>query len=186
MRLKFLLIPTLALSLSLGQELLVNGDFEQELSVGWTYTDSGSGTHLAQRGTEYQPDPDYEAYVYQYDNPGWTRLSQRVDVPGVALQLSFWARFNEGGGSSTCWPAACFQVCYYNDDNVLLGETRYYYSTYADWVPSPTLSLYRITNPDWSRYELNIPDELTQNLPGVNPGEVAKVEVALFSYTISG
>ncbi len=181
-----LLIVPFVLGLCLSQELLVNGDFEQELSIGWTYTDSGLGTHQVQRGTEYQPDPDYEAWVYQYDNPGWTRLSQKVDVPGVALNLSFWAKFTESGGSSTCWPAACFQVCYYDFNDNRLGETRYYYSTYATWTPTPTLSLYRITNPDWNRYELNIADELTANLPGVNPGDIARVEVALWSYTHSG
>jgi len=186
-RLKNLLIfLTVTFSLSLSQELLLNGNFEQDLSIGWTRTDSGYGTHQVLRGTEYQPDPDYEAWVYQYDNPGWTRLSQRVEVPGVALQLSFWAKFAESGGTSTCWPAACFQVCYYDADANLLGETRYFYSTYATWTPSPVLSLYRITNPDWNRYELNIADELTSNLPGVNPSDVAFVEVALWSYTYSG
>jgi hypothetical protein len=187
MRLKsLLLIPFLALGLAFSQELLINGDFEQELAVGWTRTDSGYGTHQVLRGTEYQPDPDFEAWVYQYDNPGWTRLSQLVPVPGVALQLSFWAKFSESGGSSTCWPAACFQVCYYDNDTNLLGETRYYLSTYATWIPSPVLSLYRISSRDWNRYELNIADELTNNLPGVDPTAVAFVEVALWSYTYSG
>ncbi len=184
-KLLILFLP-IVLGISAGQELLTNGDFEQELSVGWSYADSGYGTHQALRGTGYDPDPDYEAWVYQYDNPGWTRLSQTVNVPGVALTLSFWAKFSQSGGTSTCWPAACFQVCYHDANDNLLGETRYFYSTYATWVPSPTLSLYRITNPDWNYYELNIADEITQNLPGVNPGDVAKVKVALWSYTYSG
>lgn len=181
-----MLFVPFVLGSGLSQELLLNGGFEQELSIGWIYADSGLGTHQVLRGTEYQPDPDYEVWVYQYDNPGWTRLSQRVEVPGVALELSFWAKFNESGGSSTCWPAACFQVCYYNANDSLLGETRYYYSTYANWTPTPTLSLYQITNPDWNRYQLKIADELTANLPGVNANDVAKVEVALWSYTHSG
>lgn len=186
MRLKWLLTIALIIGCAAGQELLVNGDFEQELTVGWTYTDSGAGTHQALRGTEYQPDPDYESWVYQYDNPGWTKLSQRVDVPGVALELSFWARFSESGGTSTCWPAACVRVCYYDRADSLLGETRYFYSTYADWTPTPTLSLYRITDPDWNQYHLNIAEELAANLPGVDPDAVARVEVALWSFTHSG
>ncbi len=181
-----LLVLALVVGLGLSQNLLVNGDFEQELSVGWTYTDSGSGTHQALRDTIYQPDPDYEAWVYQYDNPGWTRLSQMIEVLSPALRVSFSANFRESGGSSTCWPAACFQVCYYNSNNILLGETRYYYSTYANWTPTPTLNLYRITNPDWNDYELDIEREINDNLPGVNPDSVAKVEVALWSYTFSG
>ncbi|MGQ9708464.1 MAG: hypothetical protein ACUVUR_06270 [bacterium] len=186
MRLRLCLVLLLLAGYGLNQELLINGDFEQELSVGWTYSDSGLGTHQALRDTIYQPDPDYEAWVYQYDNPGWTRLSQMVEVLSVSLNLSFWAKFSERGGSSTCWPAACFQVCYYDRNNNRLGETRYYYSTYANWVPTPTLSLYRITNPDWNLYELNIEEEISNNLPGVNPDSVAKVEAALWSSTNSG
>ncbi len=182
----FLLIPLLFLSLASAQELLTNGDFEQEITVGWVWTYSGSGTHLADRQVGYHPDPDYEAHTYQYDNPGESRLAQKVETPGVMLELSFWAKFEEGAGSSTCWPAACFAVCYYDAADVLLGETRFYYSTYANWTPSPTLSLYRITNPDWQQYTLNIADELNQNLPGVNPADVAKIEVALWSVTVSG
>ncbi len=186
MQLKLLLVLPAVLGLALAQNLLTNGDFEQDLSVGWTIVGEGSGTHTCDRNTAYQPDPDYEAMAYQYDNPGSARLSQRVAVPGIQLQLSFWASFYEAGGSSTCWPAACFQVCYYDLADALLGETRYYYSTYADWTPSPTLSLKRITNPVWAEYTLGIAEELAQNLPGVNPGQVAKVEVALYAYTYSG
>lgn len=186
MTLRLVLLVPLVLGLASAQSLLTNGDFEQEITVGWTYADSGYGTHLADRNVAYHPDPDYEAHAYQYDNPGWARLSQRVDAPGVMLELSFWAKFEEVGGTSTCWPAACFQVCYLDGSDVLLGETRYYYSTYANWTPSPTLSLYRITNPDWAEYTLTIADELSTNLPGVNPGDVARIEVALLSYTYSG
>lgn len=186
MNLKLLCMLWLAAALAVGQNLLVNGNFEQELTVGWTYADSGYGTHFADRQTYHHPDPDFEAQTYQYDNPGWARLAQSVDVPGVLVQLSFQASFAESGGTSTCWPAACFQVCYRDAGGNLLGETRYYYSTYANWTPSPTLSLYRITDPAWSQYTLNIADEVSTNLPGVDPGAVARVEVALLSYTYSG
>jgi hypothetical protein len=183
---KLLLIPLLVLAVSSGQNMLTNGDFEQELTVGWTYLDSGSGTHSASRDAGYHPDPDFEAQTYQYDNPGWARLSQTVEVPGTILELSFWASFEQAGGSSTCWPAACFSVRYLNNADAVLGETRYFYSTYANWVPTGVLSLYRITDPSWNEYTLNIAEELSQNLQGVNPDEVARVEVALFSYTYSG
>ncbi len=184
-RLLFLL-PALLAATAFGQNLLTNGDFEQELTVGWTFTGSGTGTHTADRATTYQADPDYEAMTYQWDNPGDARLGQTVMVPGPLVELEFSASFAESGGVTTCWPAACFSVCYYDAGSTLLGETRYYYSTYADWVPSPTLSLYRVTDPSWAQYNLNVVDELARNLPGVNPGEVAKIDVALYSYTYSG
>ncbi len=183
---KTILLLPLLLAVAGGQNLLTNGDFEQPLTVGWTFTYGGTGTPSADRSTTYHPDPDYEAMTRQYDNPGWARLGQTVMVPGPLVQLEFWASFAESGGVSTCWPAACFSVCYYDLASNLLGETRYYYSTYANWVPSPTLSLYRITNPAWQRYTLNVVDEVSQNLPGVNPGDIAQIEVALYSYTYSG
>ncbi len=185
MKLKLLLLLPLLAGFGFAN-LLTNGDFEQDLTVGWTYTDSGYGTHQADRQTGYHPDPDFEAMTYQYDNPGWARLSQRVDVPGVMLELRFSASFEEAGGSSTCWPAACVSICYYGTGSTLLGETRYYYSTYADWTPSSTLSLHRITNPAWTDYWLNIADEVSTNLPGIDPGDVIQVDVALLSYTYSG
>ncbi len=183
---RYLLLLPLVATLAVGQNLLTNGDFEQELTVGWTFVGEGTGTHTADRSVSYQPDPDYEAMTYQYDNPGSARLSQLVEAPGTQLEVSFWASFEQSGGSSTCWPAACFSVCYYDVNSARLGETRYYYSTYANWVPTPTLSLKRVTNPAWAEYTLMVGDELAANLPGVNPDDVARIEVALYSYTYSG
>ena len=168
------------------QELLINGDFEQELTVGWNQLINGSGTHFMNRDVSYQPDPDYEAYAYQWDNPGWARLSQIVDVPGPLLELSFTACFAESGGSSTCWPAACFSICYLNADDTVLGETRYVFSTYDTWTTTPTRNLITVTDTNWNTFNLNIAEELSTNLPGVNVGEVVKVEVALYAYTDGG
>ncbi|UCG43870.1 MAG: hypothetical protein JSU73_04425 [candidate division WOR-3 bacterium] len=169
-----------------GSELLTNGDFEQALTTGWTFTDSGYGTKLADRAVDYHPDLDYEAHTYKYDNPGWARLGQTVDAPSTSLELSFWAKFEHSGGTSTCWPASCFSVCYRDGSGSLLGETRYVYSTYANWTSSSTLHLVTVSAPGWTGYTLDIEQELDQNLPGVDPDRVAKVEVALFSFTNSG
>jgi hypothetical protein len=186
MRNCLILLSIVFLSFAFSQELLINGDFEQELTVGWNQLVNGSGTHTINRDVSYHPDPDYEAMAYQYDNPGWTRLSQTVDVPGPMLELNFTACFAESGGTSSCWPAACFSICYLDANDVVLGETRYYYSTYATWTPTATLNLIHTYDPNWTQYTLDIVDELSQNLPGVNPGDVVKVEVALYAYTYSG
>jgi hypothetical protein len=181
-----LLVPLLFATAVFGQELLVNGDFEQELTTGWTLIEEGSGTHEFNRDVGYHPDPDYEAYVYQYDNPGGSRLSQTVAVSAPMLTVSFWAEFEEGAGSSSCWPAACFVVAYLDAGGVKLGETRYYYGTYVNWVSDDTLHLIPVTNPDWTEYTLDVMLELTQNLPLINPADVAQVEVAAWSATTGG
>lgn len=183
-----LVILLLLLVTGSSQELLTNGDFEQELTVGWTYADSGVGTHFALRDTTYQPDPDFETCVSdsQYEGAGWTRLEQTVDVPGPMLTLSFWAKFAIGGGNPTCWPVASVVVSYKNESGLVLGETRFYHhNVYCNWVSGPTLSLVEITNPDWNHYTLDIANELDQHLPDINPYDLFKVEVALWD-TISG
>jgi hypothetical protein len=184
---KFVLIPVLLLAaVAFGQELLVNGDFEQDLAVGWTRIDSGTVTHDAARDAGYEPDPDYEAYVYTYDNPGSTILIQTVETPRAMLQFSFRAAFAESAGSSTCWPAACVSVFYYDATDAVLGESKYYYSTYANWTSSPTLALHQVTNPDWTEYTLDIQNELATNLTGVNAEQVTKVGVAMVAYCSGG
>jgi hypothetical protein len=185
---RLLVILPLLLATGFSQELLTNGDFEQELTVGWTYADSGGGTHFALRDTAYDPDPDFEACVgdSEYEGSGWTRLGQTVDVPGPFLLLSFSASFAIGGGNTACWPVASVVVSYKNESGLVLGETRFYHhNVYCNWVPGPTLSLVEITNPDWNQYTLDIAEELNQHLPDVNPADVFKVEVALWD-TITG
>ncbi|MFO7675855.1 MAG: hypothetical protein R6X12_06030 [bacterium] len=184
--LKSILSVIIACGLSAGAELLVNGSFEQPLGTGWVHTEGGAGTHTSNRAVHYHPDPDYEAMAYQYDNPGWCRLGQTVDVASPALTLTFWASFEHSGGTSTCWPAACFSVSYQNRNGTELGETRYVYSTYATWQPTPTLSLVRVADPAWSEYRLDIAREIADNLPGVSPADIARIEVALYSYTFDG
>ncbi len=183
---RMLLIPAF-LGLAAGQNLLVNGDFEQPLTTGWTATQGGSAYGLTDRQTHYHSDPDYEARDSLYSGAGWRKLAQRVDVSSVVVDVSFWAKFQVGGGSSTCWPVACVVIGYYTVTNALLGETRFYHhNEYCTWTSSSTLHLIEVTNPDWVQYSLNVAEELAQHLPGVNPNLVRRVEVALFDTTAGG
>jgi hypothetical protein len=187
MKVKVLLVIALALGLASAQNLLTNGDFEQDLTVGWTQTQGGGSYVTFDRSTDYQPDPDYEARDSIYSGNGCGMLSQTVDVPGPLTTLSFQAAFAIYGASSSCWPVACVTVGYCDASSNLLGETRYYYhDSYCTWAPTSTLSLINVTDPNWNRYELNVADELNQHLPGVNPGMVTKLRVALFDTTAGG
>jgi hypothetical protein len=181
------IVPILALLLAAapGQELLVNGDFEQELTTGWVQTMGGSGTHTVNRATGYDPDPDYESYCYQYDNPGWVRLSQQVEVPGPALEVSFRVKL-ERSTETSCWPASYASICYLSEGGSLLGETRYYSSSVTPWNPSSTFHPVPVTSSDWNDYSVIVGDELSQNLPGVNPADVRRVEIAFADTTEGG
>jgi len=80
----------------------------------------------------------------------------------------------------------CVSVFYYDATDAMLGESKYYYSTYATWTSSPTLALHQVTNPDWTEYTLDIQDELATNLTGVNAEQVMKVGVAIVAYCSGG
>ena len=183
MRKLFVLVAVIVAA-GFGQGMLVNGDFEQPIDVGWQL--DTAGYVFVNRDVAYHPDGDYElldSLLYQ----GRGRVYQIVDVPGPRLLLSFWAKFEIGGGSSTCWPVAGVTVGYYNDLDILLGETRiYHHNEYCTWLPAGNLSLIEVVNPDWSQYSLDIADELAQNLPGVDPQQIRKVGISVFDTTAGG
>lgn len=187
MKFRILLTAALAIAVAAGQNLLVNGDFEQVLTNGWTQTYGGSGTRIFDRDTSYHPDPDYEGYVQQYSGSGWARLAQSVTTGNDALLLSFSAWFSIGAGSSTCWPVAAVCVEYLNSSSAVLGETRFYsHNAYCNWTGSSTLHLIEVTSTSWEDYELDVHQELIDNLPGVNPDSVRGVQISLYCYTSGG
>lgn len=187
MKLKILLVVPLLVGFVAGQNLLDNGDFEQVLSTGWTTSQGGLGSHIVERLTYPDPDPDYEAHVRQYDGSGFTKLLQLVDVAGPDLEFSFWASWNYGNGSSTCWPVASVFLEYYDHRGLWMGETRWYYhSVYCNWQSASNRNLINISDPGWMQYTLNVQQELEDNLPGVNAANIRKVGVALYSYTSGG
>ena len=165
--------------------LLVNGDFEQPISVGWDTVSAnvaGSDT-FTWSDTLGQPTPGHAAAVYKY-LASHASLNQTVDVPSVNLTLTFDARFQIGGGSSTCWPVAAFVVRYLDAAGTSLGNSQIYlHDQYCTWAGSDTQSLIDITTPGvWTPYTLNIASELSTHLPGINPADVSKLQIDLFSY----
>jgi ABC-type amino acid transport substrate-binding protein len=108
-------------------------------------------------------------------------------VPHQWLGVSFQAKFDIYGTSSTCWPVAYVGIGYYDAVGNQLGETRiYHHNSYCTWVPTGTLSLIEVTNPDWTQYDIDIAQEIAQHLPGVNPADVRQVRVALADTTAGG
>jgi len=92
-------------------ELLMNGDFEQALDVGWEDTvELSAGLYAFERSDTFgQPTPGYAAKAYK-TLAYYASLRQTVDVPSADLTLSFDGRLKIGDGSSTCWPVLG-QVC---------------------------------------------------------------------------
>lgn len=177
-----LCLAIVAITASFAQNLVVNGDFEQALTTGWTQYSANSSGGIT-RSTTYDPDPDYEAYVYRIGSTstasGYEDLYQIVDIPSTNLQFHANLKLYAYDNGSP-WCAACLVLKYLNSSNAVLGQTRIYaYSGGCPWTNTSTLHLIGVSDSLWHTYSFNINDELA-NLPGVNPGQIAKIRVALF------
>jgi len=166
-------------------ELLLNGDFEQTLDVGWRETTyQMAGTFSFDRwDTLGQPAPGYAARSYKY-LAKFAALTQTVPVSNAHLTLGFDARFRIGGGSSTCWPVAAFIIRYRDISGIELGNTKYYmHDAYATWANSDTAHLIDVSSvAGWQNYALDLGQEVTANLPGVNPDLVRNVSIQIYAY----
>jgi hypothetical protein len=165
--------------------LLVNGDFEQAIDVGWdTIADNAAGGDtFTWSDTLGQPSTGHAVAVRKY-LAKYASTNQTVNIPGVNLTLTFDGRLQIGGGSSTCWPVASFVVRYLDSAGVSLGNTKLYlHDQYCDWAGSDTQSLIDITTPGvWTPFSLDIASELSAHLPGIDPASVKKLTVDLYAY----
>ena len=172
------LILILAIGLCFASNYITNGDFEQVQSVGWTQSSYGSATIT--RGTAYDPDPDYEIYLYKASGTtGHATLQQTVDIPTTHIDFKVTAKLWAWDNYSGAWAGAAVVVGYLNASNQLLGDTKICMFSYdCPWTNSPTCHIMQIYDSLWHDYEFNIHEELA-NLPGVDAAEVAKIRVTL-------
>jgi hypothetical protein len=176
---RWLIVILVTINLALATDLMVNGNFEQDLSVGWQESYLGSG-YVINRTTTLQPDPDYEVEVFKNNSNGYVVLQQTVDIPGTDVGFACTARLNAYDNTAGDWAGSAFVIAYLNSSDQTLGETRIcQYSTDCPWTASPTLHLIVAVDNAWHDYSFNINDELA-NLPGVNPLEISKLRIALF------
>lgn len=179
-----LMILVCVISIGSGGVLLTNGDFEQTLTTGWQQQTSGSSITI-DRQTTYDPDPNYEVQVYKGAGSGYARLLQEVAIPTTDLEFSIAAKMYafDNNADTLCWAGAAVIVSYKNAAGSVLGETRIcQFTTPCPWTSSSTLHLIFVSDSLWHTYSFNVDDELL-NLPGVNPANVASIEVALYDTT---
>ncbi|MCX7995454.1 MAG: hypothetical protein N3A65_06770 [candidate division WOR-3 bacterium] len=164
---------------------LINGDFEEALSTGWTSTQSGSYIFI-DRATTYETDPDYEVRVEKGAGNGYARLSQTIDIT-TPSEFTFSAKAKlyayDNNADTLTWAAAAIRIIYRNSAGTLLGETRICrFTTPCPWQNTSTIHLILANDTLWNNYSFNLQTELG-NLPGVNPANVKKVEIALYDTT---
>lgn len=165
-------------------ELLTNGAFEQDLSVGWqTYAVGYLDT--VTRGTGYEADPDYELCVYRDYGSGYCQAWQTVDVSTTDLAFSVKARLwaYDNNADNYCWAAAAIRIYYLNQSSAVIGETRIAYFTQpCPWVSTSTVHVINAADDLWHTYSFNLNTELA-NLPGVTPSAIKKIRVAAYDTT---
>jgi hypothetical protein len=166
------------------QELLANGDFEQDLSVGWKDTVySLTGSWLFERTDTLGQSSGCGARVWK-TLASYAALTQQVNVPNHHLVFSFDGRFRIGGGSNTCWPVAAVVLRYLDVAGIELGNTKFVlHNEFCNWSNSDTAHLVEIDVPEeWRPHQLDIAQELYDNLAGVNPWSVAQVRIEIYAY----
>jgi hypothetical protein len=183
----FVIILFMAAGLIFAGNLSVNGDFEQDLSIAWELASNGYNPTIT-RGTAYDPDPDYEAYAFKDYGSGYAKLYQVIDLLGMStadLDFSINAKVYawDNNADQLCWAAAAVIITYMNESGARLGDTKICMrTTPCPWQNTSTCHLITATDSFWHNYSFNINDELG-NLPGVNPSNVKKIEVALYDTT---
>jgi hypothetical protein len=179
---KYTFIFLVPLAFGSASMLITNGDFEQALSTGWQQQVTHAAATIS-RATNYDPDPDYEARVYQGSGSGYARLYQVVDIPLTNLEFSVNAKCYAYDNHSSAWTAAAVIISYYNESGTLLGDTRICAtSTQCPWSNSSTRHIILVPDSSWHNYAFNIDHDLTY-LPGVVPANVKKIGVSLFDTT---
>lgn len=158
---------------------LANGDFEQDLTVGWFEKLNGLNITI-NRGTGYDQDPDYEAYVYKGTGGGYAKLYQVATVPITDLEFSANAKLYAYDNHASAWCGAAVMISYLNSIGSVLGETMICArSTQCPWTNTTTRHIIPAPDSLWHNYSFNINDELG-NLPGIDPTDVNKIEISLF------
>ncbi len=176
------LLVIITLNAGSGDGLLINGDFEQPLTTGWSQYLVPPGT--IDRAVDYDADPDYEAQVAIYTKGVYGKLYQTVTIPTIDLRFSIKARLqafvNELTGH---WAGSSVLIAYADGYGRHLGSTRICARTSScPWVNTPIHHLIDAANTLWNTYGFDVCEEL-KNLPGVNPAAVKKIEVSLYSET---
>ncbi len=160
-------------------ECVVNGDFEQELEVGWQQLDAATNAAIA-RNADLDDDPDHELGLRFDNGVGEISVWQRLAIPDTDLDIATTLRAR-ASGSGGAWVAAGFGLSYLDRNLVVLGQTFIgRMSSDCPWYDSPTLHLVTSAHDEWEQYSFNLNDELA-NLSGVDPSEIMYLEVEVYS-----
>jgi len=174
-------IIALLLILSFGSDaqFISNGDFEEQLSSGWTESTQGTNVTIT-RATNFDPDPDYEVKI-EASGSAYGQLYQVVDIVTTDLEFEVDAKLYSWTTGS--WAGAAVCIYYLDGNDATLGVTRIYSKTPdCPWANSTVEHLIEAVDTLWHNYSFNINTELT-NLTGINPLDIKKLKITLLDST---
>ena len=171
----------LDITMNTDNELVRNGDFESGLDYWTEEVNNDQGSHSITRSRSYRRDPHHAVRIYKLQRY-FARLSQVVDIQNTDVWFSGSARLLASSSSSGIYAYGALILEYRDADGDALGRTMLVRKA-GNYDPqtTPTQHVILVTGDNWVDYGFLIADELT-NLTGVNPVEVAAINVILESY----
>lgn len=179
---KLILILSVFAFAAFGQELVLNGGFEDGFEHWEQEVESPDGSYEFTRSTRYRSGPDYSARIHKYMRY-YARLVQEVALPGVNVWFSADAKLLAAKGATPGHHAYAALILEYLDaGGTALGRTALMKKV-GDYNPqnSPTERYVFVAGDRWGSYGLSIPEELNR-LHGINPAEVAAVRITLVGH----
>jgi len=159
-------------------ETLTNGDFSKPLAQGWaTQTDDIIGEHSVTATQE-------KGAVVLKEMCGNATLVQDIKLTTTNLVFSTRAWFSCQATNPTYYATTSVLLGFLDADGKQLGKTRIYSAAGTpSWKTSNTLHLIAVADTGkWQDYSLNLGEELSTNLKGVDAAKVKRLRVSLESF----
>src|ERR1039458_3421838 len=171
------LLTQLVFTMTLLSAGLQNGDFEQDLSVGWTVAMSGSPVY-ATRQTSVCGSGS-ELYLYRYNLNDWASVSQTCDA-NAPTRISFKAQLlgQESWmnlyGWGKAWIAFHFRDAGSND-----LATIYWVSRLGNGFAGGTVVTHRVPDDNCNAFSFAVGTQVAADLPTVNISLIRSVQVVI-------
>lgn len=156
---------------------LMNGDFEQELVIGWQkankdYVGYKSIKLLGINKNNY-------AYVKK-DMCGYAELYQIIKLDNLNQSLSVRLNLNAYANRQGYSATSAFTIGFLDEENNVIAETRIAYST-AGLSNTPTLYHHQAKPKEWKNHTINLKQEIDR-FSKIDPSQIVKLKIALYAY----
>jgi len=159
-------------------DVILNGDFEQELNVGWQASSKDYAGSSEINRDKIQK--NHFAHLIK-DWGGYAEMSQIINLDNLnqnlSVRLNLDATSNREGYAAT----SAFILSFLNKENKVLAEIRIAYST-DKLINSPVLYNYPMAPAEWKTHTLNLKDELTKHFLKVDVNKIKKLKIAMYAY----